>query len=551
MTELSRSSQLVGTRYGVALVIVTLLICGLWLRAAIWSIPLSKRAPGDLANALYCGKLLNRMAAESGPVTEHPLPAKPVPFIHAYRAFYDEVVRTGWQRPGHTIDYVPFRLLIMAIWARSIDENPDSTDLSSLGRASRPLFWVNVTFDVSSTVLAFVLVRTFWEWRDGAANRLSATTLHQLWARRPSRNAAVAAVLFWLNPSTIADAYGWPQWDIWIVPFLLGAILFAISHRWRACGAMLGLGMMFKGQVLFVAPVFLFWPVFAREWAYVGRVLGGFAAAVVSATAIWLLPTTAAFTFASALFAITCAWGLSISRFGHPATIGATAATAVVALWVALAPAVVSPARGASFLLLAFSVIAALGLRSGRRSFVLGAFATSIITSAVLFHGSSAWLQVGIYYGAHNQGHMGLAWPVGLATMAERYLGWVQRTPVPVGPFRIQSRFLLDGLFCALTVGCGWAAARQSRARSRYLLVVLVAPWLIFFCVLPQMTTRYLFWAAALSSTWAGVSRTAIFVHLVITTVSALQVQKSQRGAWPFKAFRYFSDGRRLHPNPG
>ena len=56
----------------------------------------------------------------------------------------------------------------------------------------------------------------------------------------------------------ILDAHGWPQWDVWILPFYLFAALAALKNRWFWCGCLLALGAMLKGQLLFVAPLFLF-----------------------------------------------------------------------------------------------------------------------------------------------------------------------------------------------------------------------------------------------------------------------------------------------------
>ena len=55
----------------------------------------------------------------------------------------------------------------------------------------------------------------------------------------------------------ILDAHGWPQWDVWILPFYLFAALVALKNRWFWCGCLLALGAMFKGQLLFVVPFFV------------------------------------------------------------------------------------------------------------------------------------------------------------------------------------------------------------------------------------------------------------------------------------------------------
>ena len=76
----------------------------------------------------------------------------------------------------------------------------------------------------------------------------------------------------------ILDAHGWPQWDVWILPFYLFAALAALKNRWFWCGCLLAAGAMLKGQLLFVAPFFVLWPLWQKRWASALRVLAGFTA---------------------------------------------------------------------------------------------------------------------------------------------------------------------------------------------------------------------------------------------------------------------------------
>src|SRR5437773_8344403 len=85
-----------------------------------------------------------------------------------------------------------------------------------------------------------------------------------------------AASVAWLEPSMILDAHGWPQWDVWFLPFYLFAARTALKSGWFWCGWLLAAGAMFKGQLLFVAPFFVFWPLWQKRWRSVLRVLAGF-----------------------------------------------------------------------------------------------------------------------------------------------------------------------------------------------------------------------------------------------------------------------------------
>src|SRR5438034_55753 len=75
-----------------------------------------------------------------------------------------------------------------------------------------------------------------------------------------------AASVAWLEPSMILDAHGWPQWDVWILPFYLFAALAALKNRWFVCGCLLAAAAMFKGQLLFVTPFFILWPLWQKRW---------------------------------------------------------------------------------------------------------------------------------------------------------------------------------------------------------------------------------------------------------------------------------------------
>ena len=92
----------------------------------------------------------------------------------------------------------------------------------------------------------------------------------------------------------ILDAHGWPQWDVWILPFYLFAALAALKNRWFVCGCLLATGAMFKGQLLFVAPFFVLWPLWQKRWNRALRVLAGFISTAALIASPWLLHTPAA-----------------------------------------------------------------------------------------------------------------------------------------------------------------------------------------------------------------------------------------------------------------
>src|SRR5881396_3316270 len=115
-----------------------------------------------------------------------------------------------------------------------------------------------------SAAAIFLLVR-LWVRRSSSATQspfLRALSLQQ----RASICGLAAASVAWLEPSLILDAHGWPQWDVWILPFYLFAALAALKNRWFVSGCLLVAGAMFKGQLLFVTPFFILWPLWQKGW---------------------------------------------------------------------------------------------------------------------------------------------------------------------------------------------------------------------------------------------------------------------------------------------
>jgi hypothetical protein len=90
---------------------------------------------------------------------------------------------------------------------------------------------------------------------------------------RPFRGiacATVAMTLAWINPPSILDSFGWPQWEAWLLPFFLVAAVLVSVDWWLTAGIVLGIGGMFKGQLFFIAPVLVLCPLFA---GWIGRFL--------------------------------------------------------------------------------------------------------------------------------------------------------------------------------------------------------------------------------------------------------------------------------------
>src|SRR5882724_8270942 len=211
-------------------------------------------------------------------------------FCRGYFALYDRVKREAYEK-DYRLDYPPLRLLVMAIWARQVrGEFPGVDD--GHPKLVNPLLKMNLLCELISAVAIFLLI-CFWVQRSARATR--SPFLRGLPPRhRASICGLAAASVAWLEPSMILDAHGWPQWDVWILPFYLFAALAALKNRWFWCGCLLALGEMLKGQLLFVAPVFLLWPLWQKRWMSVLRALAGFTATAALIVSPWLLRTPGA-----------------------------------------------------------------------------------------------------------------------------------------------------------------------------------------------------------------------------------------------------------------
>lgn len=50
---------------------------------------------------------------------------------------------------------------------------------------------------------------------------------------------------------------------MWAIPYYLWTVFFCLSDGWFLAGLVMGVGAMLQGQQLFVAGVFVFWPLLA------------------------------------------------------------------------------------------------------------------------------------------------------------------------------------------------------------------------------------------------------------------------------------------------
>jgi len=456
-----------------AFLIVALFLGGIQLRRWIGESTRHVRYQHDIVNAFYWGSETMKEARRLSP--DEASANSLTGFGRGYLALYDRVKHKAYDK-DYGLDYPPLRLLVMAIWARQVRSQFPGVD-DGHPKLVNPLLKINLLCELLSAVAIFLLVRFCLERQSRATQSDSLRSLAL--QHRASICGLAAASAAWLEPSMILDAHGWPQWDVWILPFYLFAAFAALRNRWFVCGCLLATGAMFKGQLLFVAPFFVLWPLWQKRWNRALRVLAGFIATAALIASPWLLRTPAAWI---ALVAVTgFSWLLSLQReLPHRCA------------WIS-------------------------GI-AGCAAFVIGVFAG----------GSFAWLRVGFLYGSEHYPYLVISSCYNLPSLLSK-LGWSLKDPfwsAHIGSldFHLTLQWTLRLLYLGALTVCAYGAARQVRDRDPRVLIAITAPWLLMFALLGQMHERYLVWGAVVSAVAMGVSLRLSIIHFIISAASTAMI---------------------------
>jgi hypothetical protein len=462
-----------GRRIFAALLLLALFLGGVQLRRWIGESTRHVRYQHDIVNAFYWGSETLKEARRLSP--NEAAANSLTGFCRGYFALYDRVKHEAY-RKDYGLDYPPLRLLIMAIWAKEVRSQFPGVD-DGHPKLVNPLLKINLLCELLSAVAIFLLVRLCLQRssRTTPSSFLSSLSVQH----RASICGLAAASVAWLEPSMVLDAHGWPQWDVWILPFYLFAALAALKNRWFLCGCLLASGAMFKGQLLFVAPFFVLWPLWQKRWTRALRVLAGFTATAALIASPWLLRTLVAWL---ALAAVT---GASSSFFLQRKL----------------------PHQGAWIS----------GI-TGCAAFVIGALAG----------GSFAWLQVGFLYGSEHYAYLVISSCYNLPSLLSQ-LGWSLKDPfcsVHFGSlhFHLTLQWTLRLLYLGALTVCAYGTARQVRDRDPRVLIAITAPWLLMFALLGQMHERYLVWGAVVSAVAFGVSLRLSIIHFIISAASTAMI---------------------------
>jgi hypothetical protein len=236
---------------------------------------------------------------------------------------------------------------------------------------------------------------------------------------------------------------------------------------------------MLKGQLLFVAPFFVLWPLWQKRWTRALRMLAGFIATTALIVSPWVLHNPLAWMSVATVAAVTF---LSLRRYESRHS-GA---------WLA-------------------------GI-AGCAVFVVGAFTG----------GSFTWLQIGFLYGSEHYPYLFISSCYNLASLLSE-LGWSLKDSllsVHIGSLDLDLtlQWALRLFYLGTLVLCARGTARHLRGRDTRVLIAIAAPWLLMFGLLGQMHERYLMWGAVVSAVALGVSIRLSIVHFVISIVSAAMI---------------------------
>jgi hypothetical protein len=456
-----------------AFLIVALFLGGVQLRRWIGESTRHVRYQHDIVNGFYWGSETLKEARRLSP--DEASANSWTGFCRGYFALYDRVRYDAYKK-DYGLDYPPLRLLVMAIWAREVRNQFPGVD-DGHPKLVNPLLKINLLCELLSAVAIFLLVRLCLQRR--SPEMLSPLLRNLPLKHRASICGLAAASVAWLEPSMILDAHGWPQWDVWILPFYLFAALGALKNRWFLSGCLLATGAMFKGQLLFVVPFFVLWPLWQKRWTRALRVLAGFIATAALIASPWLLRTPAA--------------------------------------WIALLAVI-----GASLLLLLQRTL------PNRSAWISGITGCAAFAIGAFTGGSFAWLRVGFLYGSEHYPYLVISSCYNLPSLLSK-LGWSLKDPfwsAHIGSldFNLTLQWTLRLLYLGALAVCAYGAARQVRDRDPRVLIAITAPWLLMFALLGQMHERYLVWGAVVSAVALGVSLRLSIIHFIISAASTAMI---------------------------
>lgn len=448
---------------------------------------------------------------------------------------------------NYGLDYVPLRLLVMrewAAWARST-YGPD-TQWQEDYAFTRPLLYFNAAMEAAAALAVFLLVR-LWIRRADASPYSGGGSVPLVEAQPPPRPwrgcvaGFVGAMLLWFSPAAQISAHAWPSWDIWVVPFYLYAVLLGCVEWWFCAGVVLGIGTMFKGQQLMVAPLFVMWPLFMGRWTAPLRWLAGYAFAGAIIVSPWLLRDgTTRELDARALTWVLCVAGACVmlvaatgffKRKWYGWAIRLPAAGLMAWPWLSRYD---QTGHGWMAGVLAGVAVALAGLLPLRRQACLAAaaVAATLILCPVLFSGDMSWWDVSFRYGSEKFDWVQQLGADTLPALLGARFNWssfrevvfsiepglLWRWPTERVDFDL-GKVLVGAYGIGLTLSA-LGMALQTRRKDRHFLAAMAAPWLLAFVLMPRMHSRYLLFAACVGAVLAGIGMGGVLLDILLIVLA-------------------------------
>ncbi|MBC7784347.1 MAG: hypothetical protein H7144_10955 [Burkholderiales bacterium] len=459
---------------------------GIALRPATWAETEALRYAPDMQNAWKWGS----RAARDG-------------YVQLYQSVVDP--KRNDTPKDYGLDYVPLRLAVMTLWAKSrLAVDPNIRKWQSDYAFNAPLLHFNTSMELLGALGIFAVARQ-WSRRDDAQRSIRRRWFRAEWL------ALIAFGLVWFNPAALLSAHARPTWDAWVLPFFIWAVWFAARGSWLAAGIVLGVGTMLKGQQLVVLPMFILWPLMGFRITAAARFVLGFVLSIGILVSPWIVP----------MRVLPMAFVLML-------------ALAPLAAWIALRR---WPIRGR------------LMPTSWLRWTIPLSLAIGLLFCLPLFGGSMDWFQVGFVYGAQKFTGLEVGGASSLAGILQNVYGWQATMPVlPLEWIGIHATIaqVMMAVFALCVLLICWGIHRYERAGDARFVLAIAAPWIVYFAVFPQMHERYLLWGAlaacAATVVNSGSVLLAIFFSLCSTIMSLYQMLPRNR------ADEFLTD---LGPNAG
>lgn len=431
------------------------------------------------------------------------------------------------QRPNgnYTLDYVPLRLLVMRQWAASARETYGAdVDWRPDLEFTRPLLAFNAIMEALAAIAVFLLV---WLWRQ--RGRLAADGVApDPWHGVPT--ALLAGALLWFSPASMLSAMGWPSSDAWIVTFYLYAILLACANRWLCSGLIFGIGIMFKGQMMLVMPLFILWPLFMLNGRAALGWMAGIALSVGTIVSPWLLRDATNYGMMPAAIAwiigviLACAILATLARLNPSRpfrAIGLIIATALL-VW----PTCLHPTLIASSIAIVgcTAILVSSQFMSFRQHAYLaaGTVGAAFLTTPLLFNSDLNWLYVSFRYGSEKYPQLAQYCANTFPALLALRFRWEQLSDevFRIGDHIVTLRIALTAIYGAGLVACAASMAWHSRRRDPHFLIAMAAPWLVAYAFMPQMHERYLLFPASIAAAAGGLGIGMLLLDLLLIVLA-------------------------------